>query len=199
MTRPASTQLVSYQYAFTADTTSLGYLGSSSNTPAAWANANFNDARWAWDNVGTFASAPIFTAYPTSAHGSITRGDGSLLGGQATDTGATARSYLKGALAGQVDGSSALASITSVGNQGPTTAAATPTVTDGATGAVTPTAGANWSSSQSLQGDNDYLQAAQTPTATQINAYRMMMDLWTGPNMSTGTYTVVLSCKYTYA
>lgn len=190
MTRPGSTGQVNFQYAFTADTTSLGYIGTTSNTPTTWANSNFNDARWSWDNVGTFASAPIFTAYPTSAHGSVTRGDNSLLGGNTTDTGATARSYLKGNLFGRVNSAGAPA------------AAATnaPVVTDGATGVLTPTAGANWLTNyQGLQGDNDYMQAAATPAATTTDSIAMMLDLFTGPNMATGTYQNVLACRYTFA
>jgi len=104
ITRPSSgTAGVNYLYVFTADTTSLGYLGGGTSTPAAFANSNYRALRLDWDNTGTFASAPIFTAYPSTAHGSITRGDGSILGGHASDTGATARAYLKGNAFGRVD------------------------------------------------------------------------------------------------
>jgi hypothetical protein len=190
MTRPGSTGQVNYQYAFTADTTSLGYLGGGTSTPATWANSNYNDKRWNWDAVGTFASAPIFTMYPTNAHGSITRGDNSPLGGNTTDTGATARSYFKGNAWGRVTSAGGPAAA-------PTNA---PTVTDGATGALTPTAGANWLTNyQGLQGDNDWIAFPSTPAATAADQWPVMLTLFTGPNMATGTYTaIVISLKYSY-
>lgn len=190
MTRPGATGQVNFQYAFSTDTSSLGYLGSTSATPASWSNANFNDARWAWDNLGTFASAPIFTDYASSAHAAITRGDGSILGGNPTDTGATARSYMKGNLWGRVN---------SAGAPGvaPTNA---PVVTDGATGSLAPTAGANWLTNyQGLQGDNDFMTFPTTPAATTADSASLMLTLFTGPNMLTGTYQPVISTKYTFA
>lgn len=189
MTRPGSTGQVNYQYAFTADTTSLGYLGGGTNTPVSWANSNYNDKRWTWDAVGTFASAPIITMYPTNAHGSITRNDGTPLGGS-SDTGGTARSYFKANAWGRVTSAGAPAAA-------PSNA---PAVTDGATGALTPTAGANWLTNyQGLQGDNDYIQFPSTPAATTADSWPWMMTLFTGPNMLTGTYSaLVASLKYTY-
>lgn len=191
MTRPSSVQHVPYQYVFTADTTSLGYLGGGTNTPAAWSNANYNDKRWTWDAVGTFASAPIITAYKDNTHAAITRGDNSVLGGNATDTGATARSYLKANAWGRVTSAGAPAAA-------PTNP---PAATDGATGALTPTAGANWLTNyQGLQGDNDYIQFPSTPAALTADSWPFMLDLWTGPNMATGTF-VLDGCafKYSYA
>lgn len=189
MTRPGSTQAVSFQYAFTADTTSLGLWGTTSTTPIAFVqdSTHYLSHRWLWDNLGTFASAPIFTAYPTSAHAAVTRGDASLLGGQTTDTGATQRSYLKGILWGRVTSAGA-----------PTANPTAFTVTDGTTGSLAPTAGANWSSPQGLMSDLDYLTAAATPAAVTTDSLYLMYDLFTGPNQATGTYTNVISVKYTY-
>lgn len=190
MTRPAATGGVDYLYVFTADTTSLGYLGTSTNTPVAFGNGNYRALRLDWDNLGTFASAPIFTAYPTTAHGAISRGDGSLLGGHATDTGATARSYLKGNGFGRVDSAGVPAAAP----------ANAPVVTDGATGALTPTAGANWLTNyQGLQGDNDWIAFPSTPAAVTADQWSLMLRLFTGPNMTPGTLVPVISCKYTYA
>jgi hypothetical protein len=189
MTRPAATGQVNYQYVFTADTTSLGYVSTSSTTPTTWANANYMDLRMNWDNLGTFASAPIFTAYASTAHAAISRGDGSILGGHATDTGGTARSYLKGNMFGRVTSAGAVAAA-------PTNA---PTVTDGATGALSPTAGANWATNyQGLQGDNDWLAFPSTPAATTADTLNLMMTLFTGPNMNAGIHVPVISAKYTY-
>jgi hypothetical protein len=190
MTRPASTAAVPYLYVFSADTTSLGVLGTTSSTPAAFTNASYLQARINYDALGTFASAPILTAYPTTAHGAVTRGDNSLLGGNTTDTGATQRSYLKGNMFGRVLTAGAPAAA-------PTNA---PVVTDGATGAVTPTAGANWATNyQGLQGDNDYLQFPATPAATTADNINIMLALFTGPGMSTGTVVNDASVKYSYA
>lgn len=183
MIRPAATSQVTYTYAFTADTTGFIMYG------GVWSKDNYLQARWNWDNVGTFASAPIFTAYIDTNHGAISRGDGSLLGGHTSDTGATARSYLKGNLYGRVDASGAPAA-------GPANG---PTVTDGSTGSVNPTAGANWLTNfQSLQGDADYITFAATPAATTAGTISLEIALFTGPNMTPGTYTNQVSLKYTW-
>jgi hypothetical protein len=189
-TRPISgTSGVDYLYVFTADTTSLGSLGGGTNTPAAFSNANYMEFRLDWDNTGTFASAPIYTAYPSNAHGAVSRGDASILGGQTTDTGATQRSYLKGNAFGRVVSGGAPAAA-------PTNA---PVVTDGTTGTVSPTAGANWLTNyQGLQGDNDFITAPFTPTAVTADQWNLMIRLFMGANETPGTYTPVVSAKYTY-
>ena len=188
MTRPTSgTAGVDYAYAYTADAVGLGVLGSA-GAPTAFANASYLQGRWSWDNVGTFASAPILTAYPTTAHGSVSRGDGSLLGGHATDTGGTARSYLKSNAYGS-------GATTQVPAAAP---GAVPAVTDGATGALTPGAGAWLANYQGLQGDNDWILYGSTPTATTAQVLYQMFRLFTGSNMLAGTHLPVLSCRYTY-
>lgn len=187
MTRPAAVGGVDYAYAYTADTTGHGvYGGGSGQPPAIFATTQYLSFRWSWDNTGTFASAPIITAYPTTAHANPTRDDGSMLGGKVADTGATARSYLKGAHYGS-------GTTTQVPGAGP----ATPLVTDGATGTVTVGAG-SWSAWQGLMGDLDYLTYGSTPTATTAQVLYFMLRLFTGPNMSAGTHVPVLSFKYTY-
>jgi hypothetical protein len=152
--------------------------------------AQYRFLRLNWDNTGTFASAPIFTAYPSTAHGAVTRGDGSVLGGHASDTGGTARSYLKGNAFGRVDSAGVPAAA-------PTNA---PTVTDGSTGSLSPTAGANWLTNfQSLQGDNDYITAPFTPAATTADQWSLIIRLFIGANSSPGVSTPVISCRYTYS
>jgi hypothetical protein len=196
MTRPGTATLVPYIYAFSADTTSLGVLGTTSTTPYNYStttllNAAYLQARWNWDNVGTFASAPIFTAYASTAHAAIVRNtpSGDILAGQTTDTGATQRSYLKGQGFGRVVSAGAPAAAP----------ANVPVITDGATGALVPTAGANWLTNwQGLQGDNDYIQFPSTPAATTADQWNVMFGLFTGPNMAAGSYTPTLSLKYTY-
>jgi hypothetical protein len=189
VTRPASgTSGVDYAYAATADAVLLGVLGSA-GAPTAFTNASYLQYRWNWDAVGTFASAPIFTAYPTTAHGAISRGDGTILGGHATDTGATARSYLKGNAFGRVTSAGAPAAAP----------ANAPVVTDGATGSLAPTAGANWLTNyQGLQGDNDFITAPFTPAATAADQWNVMMRLFMGVSETPGTYTPQASLKYTW-
>lgn len=189
-TRPTSgTSGVDYAYIFTADTTSLGVLGTTSTTPAAFSNASYMQFRWWWDNTGTYASAPIFTAYASTSHAAITRGDGSILGGHASDTGATARSYLKINAFGRVTSAGAPAAA-------PSNA---PVVTDGNTGSISPTAGANWLTNWSdAQGDNDYITAPFTPAATTQDQWNVMMRLFMGANETPGTYSPVVSLRYSY-
>jgi hypothetical protein len=74
-----------------------------------------------------------------------------------------------------------------------------PTVTDGTTGTVSPTAGANWLTNyQGAQGDNDFITAPFTPTAVTADQWNLMIRLFTGANMTPGTHTPVISCKYTW-
>lgn len=187
MIRPAATAIVSYTYAYTADAVGNGFISNAGAIDCpAYSKDNYLWARWSWDNTGTFASAPIFTAFPTTAHGAISRGDGTLLGGHATDTGATARSYLKGNAFGQV-GAPAVA---------PTNA---PVVTDGTTGAVSPAAGTNWLTNfQGLQGDNDWITAPFTPAAVTAGLWHTHFALFTGPNETPALYVVVMTLKYTW-
>ena len=192
MIRPAATAIVNYTYAYTADGAGNGLYSQSGgvNTPV-YAEGNYLWARWSWDNVGTFASAPIFTAYPTNAHGAVVRGDNSLLGGNNPDTMpvATEYSYLKGNAFGQVDSVAAPAA-------GPLAA---PVVTSGTVGSVSPVAGANWIANfQDLQGDNDWILAPFTPAATTADTWSLHFALFTGPNMTPALYVVVMSLRYTW-
>jgi hypothetical protein len=191
MIRPAATAIVNYTYAYTADATGKGFYSQDGgvDTPA-WSKDNYLWARWWWDNLGTFASAPIFTAYPSAAHGAIVREDGSLLGGSAdTKPGASAFSYLKGNAYGRVASAGEPAA-------GPGAAAA---VTDGTAGSVSPAAGANWIANfQSLQGDNDYITAPFTPAATTQDEWNVHFALFTGPGMTPALYQNVISLKYTW-
>ncbi|MBA7573668.1 hypothetical protein ES708_15466 [subsurface metagenome] len=190
MIRPAATAIVSYTYAYTADGTGNGFISNAGAVDCpAYDKDNYRWARWNWDNLGTFASAPIFTAYPSVAHGAVVRDDGSLLGGKIADTGGTGYSYLKGNAFGRVDSAGVPAAAP----------AAAPVVGDGTVGSVSPGAGANWLANfQSLQGDNDYITAPFTPVATTADKWSLHFTLFTGPNMVPTLYTVVMSLKYTW-
>jgi hypothetical protein len=190
VTRPTSgTAGVDYLYVFTADTTSLGVFGGGTSTPVAYSNtAQYRFLRANWDNTGTFASAPRFTAYPSNAHGSITGGDGSILGGNSSDT--SSKSYLKGNGFGRVDSAGVPAAA-------PTNA---PAATDGTSGAATPTAGANWLTNfQDLAGDTDYIAFPSTPAATTADQWSLIIRLFLGANTNAGVATPVISIRYTYS
>lgn len=189
MLRPGATQSVDYTYAFTADATGTGFIGNA-GAPPAFLNSNFLFARWWWDNVGTFASAPIFTAYNDTNHNSpSSRGGGAMLAGHATDTGATARSYLKANAFGRVVSAGAPAAAP----------ANAPTVIDGATGSLAPGAGANWLTNyQGLMADLDYITAPFTPAPTTQDQWNVIFNLFTGPNQIPAVNTAKLSIKYTW-
>lgn len=191
MIRPAATDQVDYTYAFTADAVGDGFYANGGACPV-YSKDNYLWARWWWDNVGTFASAPIYTAYLTAAHAAITRQnpDGGLLQGSAdTKPGASAFSYMKGNAWGRVTSAGAPAA-------GPANA---PVVTDGTVGSVSPGAGANWLANfQSLMGDNDYITAPFTPAATTQDQWNIHFALFTGPNMLPALYQVVQTLKYTW-
>lgn len=208
MIRPASTQNVAYTYAFNADATGTGFYSASTGTggtganPPTFANTAYLWSRWEWDAVGTFASAPIFTAYDNTSNNSPTSrnpGAGTVnqLAGNATDTGATARSYLKANSFGQVATSF---TATTAGTGAPAAAPSNPpVVTDGTTGSVNPTAGANWLTNyQGLMADLDYISFPSTPAATTAAAWYAIFALFTGPNMTPSTYLSQLALKYTW-
>ncbi|MBU0846550.1 hypothetical protein KKH23_05120 [Patescibacteria group bacterium] len=190
MIRPAATAIVSYTYAYTADAVGNGFISNAGAAACpAYAETNYMWARWNWDNTGTFASPPIFTAYPSGAHGAIVRDDGSLLGGKIADTGGGGYSYLKGNAFGRVVSAGAPAAAP----------AAAPVVGDGTVGSVSPGAGANWLANfQSLQGDNDWITAPFTPAATTADQWNLHFALFTGPNETPALYLVVMTLKYTW-
>lgn len=192
MIRPAATSIVSYTYAYTADAVGWGFISGQASPCPAFSKDSYLWARWWWDNLGTFASAPIYTAFLTTAHAAITRQnpDGGLLQGSAdTKPAASAFSYLKGNAFGRVVTAGAPAA-------GPANA---PVVTDGIVGSVSPVAGANWLTNfQSLMGDLDYITAPFTPAATTQDQWNVHFALFTGPNMLPALYQVVQTLKYTW-
>lgn len=193
MIRPAATQGVDFTYAYTADAVGSGFYSNGGNCPV-YSKDNYLWARWWWDNLGTFASPPIFTAYRSTGDRTITREPASpnpnLLGGSVdTKPGGSAFSYLKGNAWGRVTSAGAP-------NAGPANA---PVVTDGTVGSVSPPAGANWLANfQSLMGDNDWITAPFTPAPTTQDQWNVHFRLFTGPNMVPSLYQVVISLKYTW-
>jgi len=188
MIRPAAVAPVPYTYAYSGVATGNGFISQQGAVDCpAFDNINYMWARWNWDNTGTFASGPIFTAYPSNAHGAITPDDQTLLGGDTADT--SDYSYLKANAYGRDVGAGAPAAAP----------AAVPDEDDGTVGAISPAAGANWIATyQDLQGDNDWILAPFTPTATSADQWNIMFALFTGPNMTPALYEIVLTLKYTW-
>ena len=190
MILPGSTGGVPYCYAYTSDSVGSGVLGSS-GVPTGFSNASYNQFRIYWDNVGTFASAPILTMFPTTAHGAVTRDDGTILGGSTdTTSGGNAFSYFKANAWGQVTSAGAA-------NAAPTNA---PVVTDGTVGVVSPSGGADWLVHyQGLAGLNDFIQAPFTPVATTADTWYFMYALFAGPNLAPTVYSPTLTLGYSHS
>jgi len=185
-TRPSSgTAAVPELWAFTANTTGL-QVATYDGT-----NAKSNVLRWNWDNTGTFAAAPQFSAFGDNTHATPSAGtqpgaqSGSpIVNGHSSDTSST--SYLKGNAYG--NGSS----------QAPSAGAAGTTllVTSGTAGAVSPGSAAWLSTWQSLQGWTQYILCTATPAATTANTWNFTLALFTGVNQSTGTLLPVLTLNF---
>lgn len=189
-TRPSSgTAAVPEMWAFTADTTGTKvatYDGSKTNS---------NVLRWNWDNTGTFAAAPQFSAFGDSTHATPSAGtqpgaqSGSpIVNGHATDTSST--SYLK---------------INAYGNgssQAPSAGAAGTTlaVTSGTAGSVSPGSAAWLSTWQSAQGWTQYILCTATPAATTANTWVWSLALFTGVNMATSSgMLMAITFQYAYS
>lgn len=178
---PTTVQGVDYAYAFTDDTTGFGVLGNGGD-PEAFTLAHYLQYRLNWDGTGTFGAAPVFTAYPSTDLHTITRGDGSILGGNLTDT--NSFSYYKATAYGSFSA--------------PGSAPAAPNATDGSIGAVTPGSAA-WSAWQSLMGDLDWIVANATPAATTAGVWYFMIHPFVGPHLFGNVYTPPFAARYVYA
>lgn len=162
-------------------------------------SAHYMQFRWNWDNLGTFASAPIISAYKDNTYPAASPGtqpgypgDGrSIINGHATDT--NSQSYLYANAYGQ--------GLTSGGSQQTPASNAAGTLTAGThsgAGAATPGSAAWLATWQDLQAATDYIQNGGTPQATTAGLWYMVLALFSGPNMMGGTLTPVLAFKYTY-
>ncbi len=189
-TTPATTFALYY---FSADTTGNGIPGG--GTPRVFAVADYMQMRWNI-NAGTFAfaSAPILTAYDDNTHAAPAARNSTVfpnnLSGNTTDTGATARSYLKAnayGFFGQAPGAAPTGSF--------------PTITDGTTGSVASLSGA-WTNAagawQGLMADVDFITCGAIPTASTQANWNFMLALFSGAAMATGTYQSTVTLKYTY-
>lgn len=161
-------------------------------------SAHYMQFRWNWDALGTFASAPIISAYKDNTYPAASPGtqigypgDGScIINGQSADTGST--SYLKANAFGYGVDTGGVQQTPS-GNAGGTLAA-----TSGTAGAVSPATGAWLSTWQSLQANSQFIQDAVTPKATTAGFWYWVAALYGGPNETGGVLTPVLAFRYTF-
>jgi hypothetical protein len=186
----SSTTLIDKMYAFTADTTGFVITGGDST------GAHRNVYRINWDNTGTFASAPIISAwkdntYPAASAGTQTSpGDGSnIINGTSGETSST--SALKGVAYGV-----GLTSGGSTDNPG-SNYGTNPTATSGSAGAQVPVL-ATWGSWQSLQSATQYIQNAQTPQAATAGTWNFLLALYLAAGMTGGTLLPVVGFQYTW-
>ena len=198
--RPAAVQLIPELWAFTADTTGLKiatYDGSSI------ANLITHYMQWRinWDAFGTFASAPILSAWkdatlPAASPGTqppaTSGGDGSsFVNGHATDT--SNLSYIHANAYGYgVDTGGTQQ--TPASQAGGTLAAAS----HSASGAASPGTGAWLATWQDLQAATNWIADGVTPKATTAGYWYIVLAFFTGPNMTGGTLLPVLGMQYTW-
>jgi hypothetical protein len=188
--RPASSQTVPQLWAFTADTTGNQVNYDGTNTP-------YLQLRWNWDNLGTFVSAPQFTAFGDTTHTAPSAGtqpgsqSGSPIVNGSSDTSNT--SYYKANAYGfGVD--------TSGTQQTPAAAPGTAAVVNSGTAGASTTATNAWLASfQSLQGWIQYIANGAIPKSLTAGFWYWVFILFVGPNMSTGTLLPCITFQYNYA
>lgn len=185
--RPASTGAVPEMWGFSADTTGVKcatYDGT---------NGKANVLCIDYDNLGTYATAPTLTAYSSTAHNAPSAGTqpgaeaGSpIVNGHSTDTSST--SYLKINEYGDDQ----------TGNPTAGSVGSSPSATTGTAGSVSPGSAAWLTNWQSAQGTVQYITHRRTPAATTAGKIFFVIILFTGPNMSLGTLTPVLTYTYSF-
>jgi len=176
------------------------YLGSDNSgglkiTTYDGTTAHYKQFTISWDALGTFAGAPIISAwkdntYPAASPGTQpSPGDGSaIVNGQTSDTSNT--SYLKANAYGfGVDTGGTQQ--TPSANAGGTLAA-----TSGTAGAVSPATGAWLAVWQSLQSATQYIQDGVTPKATTAGLWYFLLSLFAGPNLQGGVLLPVVGLQY---
>jgi len=184
------TTLINKLYAFISDTSGYAITG------ADGTGAHYNVLRVSWDNTGTFASAPILSAWANNTYPSATpgsqpgTGDGSsIINGTSAESSST--SLLK-AVAYGVGVTNAGAADNPSANYG-----TNPSATSGSAGAQSPAQGA-WGSWQSLQAATQYIQNSTTPKATTAGTWNFLLALFLAASMKGGTLLPVLGFQYTW-
>jgi len=184
--RPGATAVVPECWGFSADTSGIKvatYDGT---------NGKANQFCIDYDNLGTYASAPTFSAFGDNTHAAPSAGtqpgaqSGSpIVNGHATDTSST--SYLKLNEFGDDQVANPAAGTTG-----------TVLVTSGTNGSLSPGAAAWLATWQSMQGAIQLVTHRRTPAATTAGKIFFVLALFTGPNMSLGTLLPVLTFTYSY-
>lgn len=188
MTKPASgTATFNQAWAFTADTTGLQSTYTGDNTVG-------RVLRWNWDALGTFASAPQFSCFDSTAHNTPSPGTQPSIVNGSSDTSNT--SYMKGNAYGR--GTAASGSVQDTPSAG--SVGSNPTATTGTAGSVAPPTTPAWLTTwQSFQGFTQYIVDAVTPQATFAGNWYFTLILFYGANISAATYTWTLTMQYTFS
>lgn len=186
----SGTTLIDKMYCFTADTTGFVITGGDST------GSHYNVYRINWDALGTFASAPIISAwkdntYPAASPGTQPGvGDGSCVingtSGESSSTG-----LLKGAAFGN-GVTAAGAADNPASNFG-----TNPSATSGSAGAAT-TTNATWLAWQSLQAATQWIANGAIPKATTAGTWNFLLALYIAAGMTGGTLLPVLGVQYTW-
>lgn len=187
------TTLIDKMYAFTADTTGFvitNYDGTSSH---------YLQFRINWDNTGTYASAPIISAWkdntlPAASPGTqpspSSGGDGSsIVNGTSGES--SSLSLLHANAYGQ--------GLTSGGVQQTPSANAAGTLavnSHSASGAATPGSAAWLATWQDLQAATNWIANGATPQATTAGLWYFVLALWLAAGMTGGTLLPVLGFQY---
>lgn len=191
MLRPTSgTSLINQLWQFTADTTG------SQITTYDGTGSHYNQLRINWDNTGTFAAAPLISAWkdntlPAASPGTqpspTSGGDGSSIVNGSSDTSNT--SYLKGTAFGN--------GVTAAGAaDNPSSNFGTnPVVTSGSAGGSA-TSNATWLAWTSLQAATQWVVNGVTPKATTAGTWNLLLALYMGVNITGGTLLPVLGFQY---
>jgi len=193
MLKPASgTTLVNAMYEFSADTTGLLITTYDGTT------AHYMQFRINWDGVGTFASAPLISAWGDNTLAAASPGtqpggqSGSpIINGTAGESGSF--SLLKANAYGQ--------GLTSGGSQQTPAANAAGTETvngHSAAGAETPGSAAWLATWQDLQAATDWIVNGGIPQAVTANLWYFVLILRIAAGMTGGTLLPVLGYQYTW-
>lgn len=191
--KPASgVTLINEMYCFSADTTGLVVTNYDGTT------GHYLQFRINWDALGTFASAPIISAWkdntlPAASPGTQPgTGDGSsIVNGTSGES--SSLSLLKANAYGQ--------GLTSGGSQQTpgSNAGGTETVTGhSAAGAATPGSAAWLSTWQDLQAATDWIANGGTPQATTAGLWYFVLILRIAAGMTGGTLLPVIGFQYTW-
>lgn len=190
--KPSSGEtLIDQLWLFTADTTG------SQITTYDGTGSHYNQLRINWDNSGTFASAPLLSAWQDSGLEAASPGTQNLPGNgsnivNGTITESSSRSLIKATVYG--NGVTAAGSADNpAANMG-----SNPTISSGnGSGAVT-TVNATWSAWQDLQSGTDWIVNGAIPKATTAGTWNFLLAMYIAASMIGGVLVPVVGIQYTW-